>query len=316
MTDLIDDFLRQFTVFWATIDPISTLGLFLAITPAKSAREKRSIAMRATLYSAIILLGFVMVGQIILTYMEIRLQSFQIAGGILLFLFGVQMVFGDAAPPPDQKPEAGHDVAVFPLAIPSIASPGAIMAAVLMFEQLRAMPEVEVAPIPWLHISWVRVGFLMSTDIMWSQVETFYVNAAPRLRRVEPFTLKLGGISVVDGERIYLGADDGGTYREARKHAKLGVPKVGEVLKNDPLITPEGDRYMPRVEFGFFTGRGSRERVIEALEPYRDLVVGEIPLTHLKMARLPIQPHSHFEDLDVVAEIPMLGAAHRGGYHN
>ncbi|ADK86315.1 multiple antibiotic resistance (MarC)-related protein [Desulfarculus baarsii DSM 2075] len=134
MTDLIDDFLRQFTVFWATIDPISTLGLFLAITPAKSAREKRSIAMRATLYSAIILLGFVMVGQIILTYMEIRLQSFQIAGGILLFLFGVQMVFGDAAPPPDQKPEAGHDVAVFPLAIPSIASPGAIMAAVLMTE--------------------------------------------------------------------------------------------------------------------------------------------------------------------------------------
>lgn len=185
-----------------------------------------------------------------------------------------------------------------------------------LMEQLRAMPEVEVAPIPWLHISWVRVGFLMSTDIMWSQVETFYVNAAPRLRRVEPFTLKLGGISVVDGERIYLGADDGGTYREARKHAKLGVPKVGEVLKNDPLITPEGDRYMPRVEFGFFTGRGSRERVIEALEPYRDLVVGEIPLTHLKMARLPIQPHSHFEDLDVVAEIPMLGAAHRGGYHN
>lgn len=185
-----------------------------------------------------------------------------------------------------------------------------------LLERLRDMPEVELAPVPWLHITWVRVGFLMSTDIMWSQVETFYVNAAPRLRRVEPFTLKVEGVSVADGERIYLGADDGGAFREARRHAKLGVPKVFEVLKNDPLVTPQGDTYVPRIDLGYFTGRGSRERVIEALEPFRDLVVGEIPLTHLKLARVPIQPHSHYEDIDVVAEIPMLGASHRGGYHN
>jgi hypothetical protein len=197
-----------------------------------------------------------------------------------------------------------------------LESPAAFEALEPLLAKLREMPEVEVAPIPWLHASWVRAGFLMSTDIMWSQVETFYVNAAPRLRRVEPFTVRLEGVSVVDGERIYLGVDDGGSFREARRQAKLGVPKVFEVLKTDPLITPQGDTYMPRVEFGFFTGRGSRERVIEAIEPYRDLVLGEVALTHLKLARLPIQPHSHFEDLDVVAEIPMLGAAHRGGYHN
>lgn len=134
MADLVDDFLRLFTVLWATVDPISTLGLFLAITQNKTLREKRTIAIKATFFSAVILLGFVVAGQIILTYMEIRIESFQIAGGILLFLFGVQMVFGDAAPPPDQKPEAGHDLAVFPLALPSIASPGAIMAAVLLTE--------------------------------------------------------------------------------------------------------------------------------------------------------------------------------------
>ena len=186
-----------------------------------------------------------------------------------------------------------------------------------LLDVLRGMPEVDIVPTEWLHMTWVRVGFLMSTDIMWSQVESFYVNAAPRLRRIEPFTLKLKGVSVGDGERIYLGVEDSGTYREARRLAKLGVPKVWEVLKQDPLIDAGGnDSFVPVVDIAYFTGKGDRQRVIDALEPFRDLEVGEISLTHLKLARIPILPHSHYEMIDVVAEIPMLGAAHRGGYHN
>ncbi len=185
-----------------------------------------------------------------------------------------------------------------------------------LFERLRELDEVEVAPVPWLHVRWVRVGFLMSSDLMWSQTETFYVNAAPRLRRVEPFSITLGGVSVTEQGELYLGVDDGGSFREARRQAKLGVPKVAQVLKDDPAVTPEGDTFVPRIELGYLTGRGSRDRLAAALEPVRDLHVGEIALTHLKMARVPIQPHSHYEDLDVFAEIPMLGAAHRGGYHN
>ena len=65
-----------------------------------------------------------------------------------------------------------------------------------------------------------------------------------------------------------------------------------------------------------YFAQDDRAKVAAALEPFRDIEVGAIDLTHMKLARLPIQPHSYYEMIDVVAEIPMLGAAHRGGYHN
>lgn len=62
--------------------------------------------------------------------MSIRLVSFQLGGGIILFLFGLQMIFGSGSPPQRQEPE--HDIAVFPLAIPATATPGAILAVILL----------------------------------------------------------------------------------------------------------------------------------------------------------------------------------------
>jgi hypothetical protein len=186
-----------------------------------------------------------------------------------------------------------------------------------LLDALEALDEVEVPPIDWLHLTYVHVGFLRATDILWSQVESFYVNAAPRMRRVEPFTLQLGGVSVADDERIYLGTDDGGSFRELRRQIRNGVPKVYERFRDDPVFTAEGgDAFVPRIDIGFLTGRGDRSRVVEALEPYRELEVGSIEQTKMKMARVPIQPHAHYADLDIVAEIPLLGAKHREGYHN
>jgi hypothetical protein len=185
-----------------------------------------------------------------------------------------------------------------------------------LFAELRELDEVEVPPISWLHATYVRVGFLRAADVMWSQVESFYVNAAPRIRRVEPFSLRLAGISVADDERIYLGIDDGGSYREVRRQIRLGVPLVYEKMKDDPLVTADGDAFVPTLDIGYFTGRGDRARVREVLERHRDVDLGELPLTHMKMARVPVQPHDHYIDLDVVAEIPLLGANHRKGYHN
>lgn len=197
-----------------------------------------------------------------------------------------------------------------------LEAPAAFEALQPLFDRLASMEEVELVPVPWLHVTWRHIGFMRPADIIWSQVESFYVNSAPRLRRIPPTTLHLGGVSVAGDERVYLGVDDGAMYREARRQARLGVPKVSEVMKDDPLVTPDGDRFIPQVDIAYFTGKGSRERVAEALEPFRDIVVGDIALTHLKMARVPIQPHSHYEEIDVVVEMPMLGAGHRKGYHN
>ncbi len=185
-----------------------------------------------------------------------------------------------------------------------------------LLDELRGMPEVEVFPTSWLHTTWVRLGFLMSTDLMWSQVETFYVNASPRLHRVQPFQIHLGGLSVADDERIYVGVDDGGSYREARRQAKLGVPRVYQVLRDDPDIDGDEDSYMPAIDIACFTGTGSRERVAEVLATYREIDLGNVDITHLKLGRLPIQPHDYYADIDVIAEIPMYGDDYRKGYHN
>jgi multiple antibiotic resistance protein len=123
--------IRDALLFWATIDPVGTVVLFAALTAARPALERRRVAIRAVLYAAAILVGSVVLGQIILTALGIRLISLQVAGGIILFLFGLQMVFSRHTVETDQRPEPGHDLAVFPLAVPSIASPGAITAAIV-----------------------------------------------------------------------------------------------------------------------------------------------------------------------------------------
>lgn len=129
---MLEKSLRDAAMLWATIDPIGTLAVFAALTVRLSATERRNVALRATAYAAVILIGAIVLGQIVLDEMGIRLISLQVAGGLILFLFGLQMVFGSEMESAASQPESGHDLAVFPLAVPSIASPGAIMAAIVL----------------------------------------------------------------------------------------------------------------------------------------------------------------------------------------
>ncbi len=122
---------KDFFFLWATIDPIGTLALFASITASLPDKHRKQVALRSVVYSSLILIGAILIGQVILKYMGIQLISLQISGGIILFLFGIQMIFGNNSPN-SQNREPEHDIAVFPLAIPSIASPGAIMAVILL----------------------------------------------------------------------------------------------------------------------------------------------------------------------------------------
>ena len=116
---------------WTTVDPITNLALFASLTAAMHRSERRMIAWRASVYAAIILVVAVVIGQILLDAMGIRLRSLQVAGGCILFVFGLEMVFGwiDQTGAPVEK---GRDLAVFPLAVPAIAGPGAITAIILL----------------------------------------------------------------------------------------------------------------------------------------------------------------------------------------
>lgn len=132
------DFVATFIVFFAVIDPIGTVPVFIAVTSHYDERTKRKIALLATAISALVLLFFVAAGEIILTALGIPLPAFQIAGGIVLFLFALSMIFGESKPEQELRMvTSGKETAVFPLAVPSIAGPGSMLAAVLLTENAR-----------------------------------------------------------------------------------------------------------------------------------------------------------------------------------
>ena len=109
------------------------MAIFAGLTASLTRAERRRTALRATVYATVILVVAVVAGQFILDAIGIHLHSLKVAGGIILFLFGLQMLFGRMdAEVKAGAPEEGRDLAVFPLAVPSIAGPGAMMAVILL----------------------------------------------------------------------------------------------------------------------------------------------------------------------------------------
>lgn len=132
------DFVATFIVFFAVIDPVGSVPVFIAVTGQYDAATKRRIALLSSATAAAILIFFVIAGELILNALEIPLPAFQIAGGIVLFLFALSMIFGESKPDEEVRLATSHkDTAIFPLAVPSIAGPGSMLTAVLMTENAR-----------------------------------------------------------------------------------------------------------------------------------------------------------------------------------
>ncbi len=138
MTNLIE----QFVTLWVVIDPIGTVPVFIAMTALLDSAGRRKTAIQAALVSAGILLFFLVFGQVLIDGLGIGLNSFQVAGGIVLFLFALTMIFGEAKS--DSETRMAEDEAapkpnpaIFPLAVPSLASPGAMLAIVMLTDNHR-----------------------------------------------------------------------------------------------------------------------------------------------------------------------------------
>lgn len=127
---MLSHFLTTFVTLFVIIDPIGTVPVFIALTGRYDPEKRKRIANKAVLVAAGVLLFFVLLGQLLFDAIGVRLVSFEIAGGVMLFLFGLKMVF-DKPEGLDMPAESDHDVAVFPLAIPSIAGPGAMLGVVV-----------------------------------------------------------------------------------------------------------------------------------------------------------------------------------------
>lgn len=134
----IDSLLLSLTTFFATIGPADLVIVFAALTQKNSQAERRSLALRGTLIATAILLFFAVFGEAMLRLFGITLPALRIAGGILLLLISIDMVFarhsGGTGTTPEEENEAQgrEDISVFPLATPLIAGPGAISAVILL----------------------------------------------------------------------------------------------------------------------------------------------------------------------------------------
>lgn len=134
-----ETFLVALTTFFATIGPLDLAIIFAALTSHNTARERRVIALRGVLVATGILLFFAAFGNALLNAFGITLPALKTAGGVLLLLIAIDMVFarhtGGTGTTKEEEVEAAtrSDISVFPLATPLIAGPGAISATVLLF---------------------------------------------------------------------------------------------------------------------------------------------------------------------------------------
>jgi multiple antibiotic resistance protein len=127
-----------FVTFFVVIDPVGILPLFMTLTARKNARARQRIAIRAVLLAAATLVVFALAGDALFRFLGISLPAFRIAGGLLLLLLSIDMILvrpsglRTATKAEEEEAEESADVAVFPLAVPLIAGPGAMTSVILI----------------------------------------------------------------------------------------------------------------------------------------------------------------------------------------
>ncbi|MEI9850398.1 MAG: MarC family protein [Sphingomonas sp.] len=138
---MIELFVSAFVTFFVVIDPPGCAPIFAGLTTGAGPAQRRMMAVRAVGVAAAILFVFALFGEALLGALGISLNAFRIAGGVMLFLIALEMVFEkrterreDRAEKIRQTPEI-EDISVFPMALPMIAGPGSIASAMLLMSQ-------------------------------------------------------------------------------------------------------------------------------------------------------------------------------------
>jgi multiple antibiotic resistance protein len=198
------DYISVFIFFFAVIDPVGTVPVFIAATSQFDEKAKRKIALQAACAAALILLFFIVAGELILTAIDIPLPAFEIAGGIILFLFALSMIFGDSKPDTEmQMVKDSTETAIFPLAVPSLASPGAMLAAVLLTENssFSIIQQVQTAGV---MLSVLVIAFILMLAASW--IHRFIGNSgASIISKVMGMILaSVATNSVLSGIKVYF----------------------------------------------------------------------------------------------------------------
>ncbi|WFL78353.1 MarC family protein [Altererythrobacter arenosus] len=144
MTEL---FISAFITLFVVIDPPGCAPIYAGLTKGATSGQRTSMAIRATLIASVILLIFALFGEDLLGALHIELNSFRIAGGLMLFFIAFDMVFEKRTQRREERAEKiaatpeVEDVSVFPMAMPMLAGPGAIAAIMLLMNEADGTDE-------------------------------------------------------------------------------------------------------------------------------------------------------------------------------
>lgn len=204
----VDTLLNAFVTFFVTIDPPGQIAIFLALTSGMSSKERRQIALRGTLIGIGIIFAFMLIGAALLNVLGISMAAFRVAGGLLLFYTAFEMVFekrverkGESAERIISKHEM-QSMAVFPLAIPLIAGPGAISAAILLADDF-AWPTDRLALIGVLF----SVGLILYLGLMLADKLDKFIGETGQMVMTRLLGIILAALSVqfvADGVRALM----------------------------------------------------------------------------------------------------------------
>lgn len=143
---MLETALTSFTTFFATVGPIEAAVLFATLTPKMARSERSRIALRATIIATAILGFFTLLGGPILGQLGVSIAALQAAGGVVLLLIAIDMIFarpGGAikmSALEGEEAQSRDDVAIFPLATPLLAGPGAMSAGILLAANAHGEP--------------------------------------------------------------------------------------------------------------------------------------------------------------------------------
>lgn len=147
----------DFVTLLAIINPINAAASFAALTYQATAEEQRRIAWRACFTALILLVFFAFAGEVVLAALGISFDAFRVAGGLLILLVGISMVFAkDAA---SHDPSSTGDPSVFPLAIPIVAGPGALTTIIALVSKRNESP-LEVGLVILMAVLVIAVVFV------------------------------------------------------------------------------------------------------------------------------------------------------------
>jgi multiple antibiotic resistance protein len=139
-------FVSAFITLFVVLDPPGCAPIYAGLTAGANAAQRRAMAVRACLIAGVILVLFALFGENLLGALHIELDSFRIAGGLMLFLIALDMVFEKRTQRREQRAEAVkataevEDVSVFPMAMPMLAGPGAIATVMLLEGEAQGLP--------------------------------------------------------------------------------------------------------------------------------------------------------------------------------